>query len=155
MSWLYKKGIKDGSPWIDYQEALFKVNPYLTFIFKIENYLSFILHEICVYYPSYGVQPQFPQVKVSAWVSSTSLQMMPKEVPAELFSSPSEDYTGGMSGILDSDACGMRLIPFTFNYPFFKGDILTVNVSGTTVPFNEDGVLVGVMIAGRKYGGAR
>ena len=145
MGWLYKKGVKEGNPWLDYKEAE-KVNPDLVFIFKIENYLSFILYEICIKYNCVAVSgnARLP-LSVSAQLSSTLNQFTPKPIPVNLVSSPSENYT---LGVLDEESAGMRLMSVALNYPFSVGDTLIVTVSGVPTGF-----IIGCMISGRKYGG--
>jgi hypothetical protein len=145
MAYLFKYGVKEGHPWIDYKEKE-KTTPEIFFVFKIENYLSFILQELCVTYPCVAIvgESQLP-LKVTAQLSSTQHQWTPRAIPAELFSSPSQNYR---LGVLNEEAQGMRLIPVTFNYPCDEGDTITVTVAGIPLLLT-----VGCMIVGRKYGG--
>jgi len=142
--WLFKKAIPDGTPWIDYKEAT-KANPELSFTFRIENFLSFILREICVYFQCGENGNAQSQLAVTAQVSSTQNLFSPKAIPPELISSPSQNFR---QGVFDEEAQGMRLSPVVWNFPCDKGDTITVTVSGAPVR-----LLIGCMIAGRKYGG--
>jgi len=62
-----------------------------------------------------------------------------------LFSSPSQNFN---QGVLDEEPQGFRMRPYVWNYPFSKGDFLTVSVTGATT-----GIVIGCMIIGRKTGG--
>jgi len=143
MSWLYKKGIKDGLPWFDYK-AQEKTNPDAVFIFKIEDFMAFILYEICVTYDAVATSgnAQLP-MKVTLQSVSTQLQFTPIPIAVNLLSSPSENYR---LGALDEDAQGMRLCPVMLNYPCGIGDSIIVTVSG-----DPTRLTVGCMISGRKY----
>jgi hypothetical protein len=143
--WPYKKPIQSGVPWFDFKEGI-KSLPEIVFVFKIENYLSFILRELCITFPAVAVSgnTQLP-IKATVQVSSTQNLLTPREIPPELFSSPSQNFN---LSALNEDAQGMRLAPFIFNYPCEKGETITVIVSGAPLAIN-----VGCMIAGRKFGG--
>jgi hypothetical protein len=142
---LYSRGIHPGSPWYDYQEKD-KGTPELTFVFKQDDFLYLVLKEVCIYYPCVAVSgnTQLP-LKVKVQASSTQNELVPvgREIPTELFSSPSQNYT---LGVLNEDAQAMRKIPLTFNIPCDKGDTIIIRVSGTPTRIN-----VGCMISGRKY----
>lgn len=140
---IYKKAVLDGSPWIDFKEET-KTGPELVFTFPIENFLRFILKEISITFPCVAVKGNArPQIFATANVSSTQNLFMPNPIPPELFSSPSQNFN---LGTLDEAAQGMRLQPIIFNYPVDKGDTITVSVTGSAT-----GLLIGCMIAGRKY----
>lgn len=141
---MFKTCVNDGTPWIDYKEAD-KPNFEQFFVFHIENFLSFVLREICITYPCVAVSgnAQLP-MKVSVQLSSTTHQFSPVNIPVNLISSPSENYT---LGVLDEEAQGQRKQPLTINYPCNKGDTITVIVSGDPVRLT-----VGCMIVGRKRG---
>lgn len=136
--------IPDGSPWLDYKQAT-KSGPELLFTFRIENFLKFILKEICITFPcAVNGRSQLP-IKVSANYSSSQNLFIPKPIPPELISSPSQNFR---QGVLNEDAQGMRLHPAILFYPGDKGD--TINVSVTGAP---TALVIGCMITGRKYGG--
>jgi hypothetical protein len=142
--WPFNKVYPSGTPWIDYQEIV-KTTYEQQFLFKIENFLSFILREICVTYPAdVNGRSQLP-LKATANVRSTTNLFQPIPIPPELFSSPSQNYR---QGALNEDPAGFRFRPLTWHYPFVKGDILVVSVTGVPT-----GLLIGCMITGRKYGG--
>lgn len=142
---LFCMPVNDGSPWLDYQEAT-KTGYSQVFVFKIEDFLSFVLHQITVTYPAVAVNgnAQLP-ITVTAQASSTMNQFSPVPVPANLISSPSENYR---LGALDETAAGQRLQAQVINYPCEVGDTITVTVSG--VPTS---IMVGCLVSGRKRGG--
>ena len=143
MSWFMKRGIPSGSPWHDYKEAT-KTSNELMFVFRIENFLYFVLREICITYPcDINGRSQLP-LKTTVQITSAQLQMTPREVPPELFSSPSQNFR---QGVLDEAAEGQRLQPIVFNYPCDRGDTILVSVSG---PPSQ--LTIGCMLSGRKYG---
>lgn len=141
--WLYKRGIPDGTPWHDWKEGE-KTGSELILLFRIENFIYFLLREICVQFPAdINGRSQLP-LKVTAQISSTQFQMTPREVPPELFSSPSQNFR---QGALNEAAEGMRLQPVVWNYPCDKGDTIAVSITGAAT-----GIVVGCMVSGRKYG---
>lgn len=141
--WPFNKSFPSGTPWLDYKEAV-KTGYEQQFIFKIENFLSFILREICITFPcAVNGRSQLP-IKATANVRSTANLFQPIPVPPELFSSPSQNFR---QGALNEDAQGFRVQPVIWNYPFMKGDILIVSVTGTPTS-----LLIGCMITGRKQG---
>jgi hypothetical protein len=144
--WPFNKPIPEGSPWVDYKE-LTKTGQELRFQFKIENFLTFVLREMCIQYPcAANGNSQLP-LKVTAEVRSTTNLFTPVPIPIELLSSPSQNFR---QGALNEEPQGLRRYPVIMNYPFAKGDTLIVSVSGDPV-----GMLIGCMIAGRKFGGEK
>jgi hypothetical protein len=144
MGWLYKKGVKPGNPWIDYQEKEKSSAADLVFVFKLEDFLYFILHEVCLNYPCdpRNNNTNLP-LKFTCQIISTQNILTPKEIPINLISSPSEDFT---TGALDEDSQNMRLAPVILNIPCDKGDNIIITVSGA-----PHSILFKCMIVGRKY----
>jgi hypothetical protein len=142
--WPFNKSMPDGTPWLDYKEAV-KTGAELLFIFKIENFLSFNLREICVTFSaSTNGRAQLP-LKITGNVKSSANLFQPIPIPPPLFSSPSQNFN---QGALDEEATNFRFEPVLWNYPFAKGDYFEISVTG-----DPTGLLIGCMITGRKYGG--
>lgn len=139
----FEQPIPDGSPWIDYKEAV-KTGAELRFFFRIEKFLTFHLQEIGVSYPcDINGRAQLPLV-ITGNISSSQNLFTPIPIPPELISSPCQIFR---QGALDEAATGMRLNPVRLPYPFEKGDVYAVSITGAPV-----GMLVRCWIAGRKHG---
>lgn len=137
----FKRSIPDGDPWIDYKEAT-KTGAELRFFFPVDNFMYFLLREMNISFPcgASGV-PRLPLL-VKANVESASRPAVPLPIPPEVFSSPCENFN---LGTLDENPQGFRMRAYTWNYPFYKGDFLTVTVSGVSTGF-----VIGCMINGTK-----
>ena len=142
----YMQAVLDGNPWLDYKKAE-KTKYEQFFVFTIENFLYLVLRDICITYPCVPIKgnARLP-LKVTAQLSSTTHQFSPIPIPANLFSSPSQNFN---LGVLNEEAQGMRVAPVTFNYPCDKGDTITIIVSGDAGTAQVP-LVIGCMITGRK-----
>jgi hypothetical protein len=152
MAWPYKIAVDSGSPWCDYKEAA-KTLFSLSFPFKISDNFDFILKTVTVAYQSnLYILRQKPAnfahlpIKVKIDFSSTQNEFSPSSIPSCLISSPSETFNDqGLTA--EQEAQGMRLIPFVFNRPCYRGENIRVAVEGDDINFT-----VRCLISGRIYG---
>jgi hypothetical protein len=138
----FKKPINNGSPWIDYKESI-KTGINLVFIFKVDDFMAFVLHNLCVTYPCRALGVSQPIMKVRAVLSSRTDEIIPVELPENLFSSPSQNYS---LGTIAETQQGQRMQPVYYNIPCDYGDTIKVMISGAGT-----GYVVGCMLTGRKY----
>lgn len=143
---MFRQGVWDGSPWLDYKEAT-KTAFGMLFTFKLPDFRALILREVCISYPSQALGVSYSPMQASIKVASTLNEMTPNPVDVDTFSSPSQLFR---TGALNEAPTGMRVRPLLFNYPCSLGDTILIKVEGNSI-----GMLVRCLIYGRAFGGER
>jgi hypothetical protein len=117
-------------------------------VFTIQNDFQFILRHLTISYPSLTANQHENEIRAQIFLSSISTNFVPVPLPANLFSSPSEDFN---TGVLDQEQTGLFLQSFNFSLMCDRKETLLIRVSGRNTGFTVGALIRGGSIRVRGY----